>query len=78
MAYGIVNGNYALENNIADKVITSEDKNDTAAKTYANIIAVRKEDKNNKAVKALVKILKSDKTKAYIEKEFKGAVVPAK
>lgn len=78
VAYGIVNGNYALENNIADKVITSEDKNDTAAKTYANIIAVRKGDKNNKAVKALVKVLKSDKTKAYIEKEFKGAVVPAK
>lgn len=78
VAYAVVNGNYALDSKITDKVILTEDKNDVAAKTYANIVAVKKEDKDSKAVKALVKILKSDKTKKFIEKEFSGIVIPAK
>ncbi|MEG1169712.1 MAG: MetQ/NlpA family ABC transporter substrate-binding protein, partial [Erysipelotrichaceae bacterium] len=76
--YAIVNGNFALDSKITDKCILTEDKDDVAAKTYANVIAVKKEDKNNKGIKALVKILKSDKTKEFINKEFKGIVVPAK
>lgn len=75
--FGIINGNYALDAKVTDKVITTEDANSTAAKTYANVIAVKESNKNNKAVKKLVQILKSDKTKKWIDKKFGVAVKPA-
>lgn len=74
----VINGNYALDANITDKLICSEEKEDEAAQTYANVIAVKEEDKDNEAVKALVDVLKSDDIKAFIEKEFAGVVVPSK
>ena len=39
--FGIINGNYALDAKVTDKIITSEDSNSEAAKTYQNIIAVK-------------------------------------
>lgn len=75
--YGVINGNYALDADVTDKVIVTEDASSEAAKTYANVIAVKESNKNNKAVKALVKILKSDKTKSWIKKHFNGSVLPA-
>lgn len=75
--FGIINGNYALDAKVTDKIITTEDANSEAAKTYANVVAVKESNKNNKAVKELVKILKSDSTKKWIEKKFGVAVKPA-
>lgn len=75
--FGIINGNYALDAKVTDKIITSEDSNSEAAKTYQNIIAVKESNKNNKAVKKLVEILKSDSTKKWIEKKFGVSVKPA-
>lgn len=71
----VINGNYALDANVADKLICSEEVNDEAALTYANVIAVREENKDNAAIKALVEILKSDEIKAFIEEEFSGSVI---
>lgn len=74
----VVNGNYALDANITDKLICAEEKDDEAAQTYANVIAVKEENKDNEAVKALVEILKSDDIQKFINDNFSGVVVPAK
>ena len=78
VTFAVINGNYALDADIIDKVIVTEDKEDEAAITYANIVAVRKEDKDNENVKKLVEILKSEKTQQYINDTFNGTVVPSK
>lgn len=75
--YAVINGNYALDAKVTDKVIVTEDASSEAAKTYANVIAVKQTNQNRKAVKALVKILKSEKTKKWIKDRFNGSVLPA-
>lgn len=74
----VVNGNYALDAGITDNLICAEEKDDEAAQTYANVIAVKESNKDNEAVKVLVEVLKSEEIQAFINSEFSGAVVPAK
>lgn len=47
-----------------------------AAKTYVNIIAVKEGNEKEEKIQALVKALKSDEIKEYIEKTYDGAVIP--
>lgn len=75
--FAVVNGNYALDAKITDKLICAEEKDDEAAKTYANVVAVKEENKDNEAVKALVEVLKSEDIQKYINENFSGVVVPA-
>lgn len=75
--FAVVNGNYALDAKITDKLICAEEKDDEAAKTYANVVAVTEANKDNEAVKALVEILKGEDIKNYINETFSGVVVPA-
>lgn len=77
VAIAVVNGNYALTAEIDEFLRANESSDSEAAQTYQNVIAVREEDKDDEAVKELVKVLKSDEIKAFIEKEFGVAVVPA-
>jgi D-methionine transport system substrate-binding protein len=72
----VINGNYALAAGlkIADALAT-EDASGTAAQTYANIIAVRSGDENSPKIQALIKALKTDAVKQYINDTYKGAVV---
>lgn len=72
----VINANYAVQAGInpAKTAIALEKK----SSPYVNIIAVRKGDKNKKAIKKLVKALESKSTQKWIEKEFDGAVLPAK
>jgi D-methionine transport system substrate-binding protein len=73
----IINGNYALEGGLkTENALALEASDSLAAKTYANIIAVRKGDENREEIKALVEVLKSDEIKTYIKNTFQGAVVP--
>lgn len=74
----VINGNYAIEAglSVSKDALAKEEKDSTAAKTYANIIAVRKGDENRADIKALIKALKSDEVKSFIETKYKGAVVP--
>jgi D-methionine transport system substrate-binding protein len=44
---------------------------------YVNILAVRAGDENRPEIQALIKALKSDDVKKFIEDKYKGAVVPA-
>lgn len=70
-----INGNYALEAGLdpVKDAIAREPANGP----YANIIAVRAADKDKPWVKKLVAIYQSAPVKAFIETNFKGAVVPA-
>ncbi|MBC7342857.1 MAG: MetQ/NlpA family ABC transporter substrate-binding protein [Clostridia bacterium] len=73
----VINGNYALDAGLSPKqAIVSESAQSLAAKTYANILAVRPEDKDNAAIKALSEALTSPEIKKFIEEKYQGAVVP--
>ncbi len=74
----VINGNYALQAgyNAAKDALAKEEAESVAAKTYANIIAVRKGDENKEKIKALVEALKSEKVKKFIEEKYNGSVVP--
>lgn len=70
----IVNGNYALQANLSAKdALILED----SRSPYANILVVRTGDENNKAILELKKAMQSDKMKDFIEKTYKGEIVPA-
>ena len=73
----VINGNYAIAAGLKIKdALALEDASGDAATTYANIIAVRKEDKESDKTKVLVEALKTQKVKNFIEEKFEGAVVP--
>lgn len=75
--FAVINGNYAIEGGLHVKdALAVESDQSVAAKTYANIIAVRKEDKDSDAIKKLVAVLQSDEIKKYINDTYDGAVVP--
>ena len=78
VAYVVLNGNYALAAglSVGKDSIAYESASSTAAKTYVNIIAVKKGNENNEEIKALVEVLKSDEIKNYIKETYDGAVVP--
>lgn len=71
----VVNGNYAIEAglNPLKEALIIEGKESP----YANLIAVRKGDVNREDIQKLVKALQSEKVKSFIEKTYKGGVVPA-
>lgn len=72
----VINGNYALAAGLnAKDALAVEDASGSAAQTYANIIAVKKGEENSDKINALVKALKTDKVKKYIEDTYKGAVI---
>ena len=77
-AYVVLNGNYALEAgySVAKDALAYEKSDSEAAKTYVNIIAVKEENEKEEKIQALVKALKSDEIKEYIEKTYDGAVIP--
>ena len=53
-----------------------ETSDSEAAKTYVNIIAVKEGNENNPGIQALVKVLKSDDIKKFINDTYDGAVIP--
>ncbi|AMA74042.1 MULTISPECIES: MetQ/NlpA family ABC transporter substrate-binding protein [Aneurinibacillus] len=75
--YAVINGNYAMEGGLTfDQALAVENKDSEAAKTFANIIAVREGDENREEIKKLIQVLKSDDVKKFIEEKYKGAVIP--
>jgi len=73
----VINGNYAIEAglSVGRDSLAREDKDSLAADTYANIIAVRTGDENTPKTQALVKAIRSDAVREYIEATYDGAVV---
>ncbi len=74
----VINGNYAIQAglNATTDALATEDKDSTAAQTYANILCVKEGNENNAGIQELIKALKSDKVKKFIEEKYEGAVVP--
>lgn len=78
VAFVVLNGNYALEAgySVAHDSIEYESSDSAAAQTYVNIVAVKKGNEENPGVQALVKVLKSDEIKNFVNQTYDGAVVP--
>ena len=73
----IINGNYAIQAGLKVKeALAVEDKDSESAQTYANIVAVKEGNEDNKAIQALVKALKSDKVRDFINEKYEGSVIP--
>jgi len=74
----VLNGNYALEAGyvVSKDALAYEASDSEAAKTYVNIIAVKEGNENNEGIKELVKVLKSDEIKKFINDKYEGAVIP--
>ncbi len=74
----IINGNYAILGGLKVKdALAAEAADSVAATTYANIVAVRAGEEQRPELQALVKALKGDQVKEYMNKKYEGAVVPA-
>ncbi|SCP97448.1 MetQ/NlpA family ABC transporter substrate-binding protein [Anaerobium acetethylicum] len=78
VAFIVLNGNYALEAGftVAKDAVAYEQSDSEAAKTYVNIIAVKEGNEENEGIKALVKALKSDEIKEFMNNTYNGAVIP--
>jgi YaeC family lipoprotein len=78
VAFVVLNGNYALEAgfSVAHDAVAYETSDSEAAKTYVNVLVVKEGNENNEGIQELVKVLKSDEIKQYIENTYDGAVVP--
>jgi len=74
----VLNGNYALEAGyvVSKDALAYESSDSEAAKTYVNIIAVKEGNEDNEGIKELVKVLKSDEIKNFINDTYEGAVIP--
>lgn len=71
----LINTNYALEAglNPAKDALIIED----AKSPYVNFLVARPDNKDSAAIQKLAKALTSPEVKAFIEKKYNGAVVPA-
>src|SRR5690606_29634065 len=71
----VINTNYALEAGLHpnDDAIAIEG----TESPYANLIVVRTEDKDAEWVKTLVQSYHDASIKAFIQEEFKGALIPS-
>ncbi|NMO95626.1 MetQ/NlpA family ABC transporter substrate-binding protein [Paenibacillus lemnae] len=75
MDMAVINTNYALEADLnpLEDALVIEDKDNP----YANLLVARSDNKDSEAIQKLVKAITSDDVKAFIENEYKGAIIPA-
>jgi D-methionine transport system substrate-binding protein len=77
VSLAVINGNFALSANLPSSgILATEDAASLAAKTYANIIAVKAGSENNADIQALIKALTSDATRSFINTKYSGVVIP--
>lgn len=69
----VINSNFAMQiqlNPVKDTLFIED-----ASSPYVNIVSVRTGDENRPEIQALLKALKSEKVKKFIDEKYKGAVV---
>jgi len=69
----VINSNFAMQiqlNPVKDNIFIED-----ASSPYVNIVAVRTGDENRPEIQALMKALKSEKVKKFIQEKYNGAVV---
>lgn len=77
VAFGVINGNYALAAGLSTEDAVAVERADSAAiQQYVNVIAVKEGNEDSEGIKALVEVLKSDEIKQFINDTYKGSVVP--
>ena len=73
----VINGNYAIGAGLkVAEALAVEAADGAAADAYMNVITVMAGKENDAKIQALVKALKTDAVKSYIEEKYEGAVVP--
>ena len=75
-AIAAINGNYAIEAGILDKVIVNEAADSESAQEYANILAVQSGELETDKTKALVESLTSDETREFINTQYEDQFIP--
>lgn len=75
-AIAAINGNYAIEAGILDKVIVNEAADSESAQEYANILAVQSGELETDKTKALVEALTSDETRKFINTQYEDQFIP--
>ncbi|MBS5634338.1 MAG: MetQ/NlpA family ABC transporter substrate-binding protein [Clostridiales bacterium] len=75
-AIAAINGNYAIEAGILDKVIVNEAADSESAQEYANILAVQSGELETDKTKALVEALTSDETREFINTQYENQFIP--
>lgn len=73
----VINGNYAIGGGLkVSEAIAVESSESTSARTYANVLVVKKGNENTQKIKDLQQALCSDKVRQYILDTYDGAVIP--
>ena len=75
-AIAAINGNYAIEADILDKVIVNEAADSESAQEYANILAVQSGELETDKTKVLVEALTSDETREFINTQYEDQFIP--
>lgn len=73
VAAAVINTDWVLVANLDPKSAIATESTDNL---YANVIAVQIVKKNSEEVKKFIKVYHSTEIKEYIQKEFKGAILP--
>lgn len=78
VAFGVINGNYALEAglNVATDALATESAEGDAIQQYVNVIAVKEGNESSAKIKALTDALHSETAVKYINDNYQDAVVP--
>ena len=73
----VINGNYAIGAGLkVAEALAVEAADGAAADAYMNVITVMAGKENDAKIQALIKALKTDAVKSFIEETYAGAVVP--
>lgn len=78
--YAVINGNYALEAGLPEKLggaLKVEEFNEETSVRRTNYIVVKEGNEASEKIKALVAAVTSEEVKKYIEDTYKGAVIPS-
>lgn len=70
-----INGNYAMEAELLDKLLVSESVDSLAAQTYTNLLVVKDGNQDSEKIKALAKALNSEEVRTYINDNYQGTVL---
>lgn len=78
VAFGVINGNYALQAGLSveNDALATENADGDAIQQYVNVIAVKEGNESSAKIKALTDALHSDEIVKYINDTYQGAVVP--
>ncbi len=73
----VINGNYAIDAGLkVSEALAIEAADGAATEYYQNVIAVKEGNENSEKIQALLKALKSEAVKQFIQNTYDGAVVP--